>query len=158
VVEIELNVDFRDILVALADAQADFLLIGGWALAVHGHVRGTDDLDILVRPTPANAARVFDALEEFGAPLHTHGVTQQLFAAPGAGYRMGIKPHLIEILTTVDGVSFDDAWREHVEVVVDGRVVPTIGHDALLQNKIAAGRPKDMADVAWLTRDTDDEP
>ncbi len=148
--EIELNPDFRDVLVALADARADFLLIGGWALAAHGHVRGTDDLDIFVRATAENAARVMIALEEFGAPLNTHGVTAQLFATPGQGYRMGIKPNLIELLTTIDGVGFDDAWLGHVEVHIDGRVIPTIGRDALLQNKRAAGRPKDLADVAWL--------
>ena len=150
--QIELNRDFRDVLVALVDARADFLLIGGWALAVHGHVRGTDDLDIFVRATPENGGRVFAALREFGAPLAAHGVTEQVFSRPGQGYRMGIKPNLIELLTTIDGVSFEEAWEDHIELDIDGRAVPTMGRGALLKNKTASGRPKDLADVEWLTK------
>lgn len=145
-----LNPDFRDLLVALADAGAEFVLIGGWALAVHGHARGTDDLDVLVRATPDNAARVLAALQVFGAPIDAHRVTESVFATPGYGYRMGIKPNLIELLTTISGVSFDEAIADHRRVDVDGREVPVMGRAALLLNKRAAGRPKDLADVAWL--------
>lgn len=148
--KIDLSADFRDLLVALADAHADFLLIGGWALAAHGHVRGTDDLDVFVRATPENAARVLAALRDFGAPVIVHGVTEDLFSQPGSGYRMGVKPQLIELLTTIDGVSFEEAWVDHLPLEIDGRVVPTIGRAALLKNKEAAGRPKDLADAAWL--------
>lgn len=151
-----LHEDFRDLLVALADAGADFLLIGGWAMALHGHGRGTDDLDVFIRPSPENAERVFRALCEFGAPVHAHKVTPTLFASEGYGYRMGIKPHLIEILTTIQGVSFDDAWAGHRVFVLEGRQIPYIGRAALLRNKRAAGRPKDLADVAWL--EEHDEP
>ena len=133
--ELDLNVDFRDLLLALADAEADFLLVGGWALAVHGHVRGTDDLDILVRATPTNA--------------------EELFASEGYGYRMGIKPNLIEVLTTIDGLSFDEAWSDHQVVTIDGRTIPVIGRKALLRNKKASGRPKDLADAAWLEEHED---
>lgn len=147
---LELNADFRDILIALADAGAEFVLIGGWAVAAHGHVRGTDDLDILVRSTPANAGRVFEALALFGAPVQAHSVTAGLFAEAGYGYRMGVKPHLIELLTVVDGISFDDAMVDHIVIEIEGRSVPVIGRDALLRNKRAAGRAKDLADVEAL--------
>ncbi|UJR86671.1 nucleotidyl transferase AbiEii/AbiGii toxin family protein [Sandaracinus amylolyticus] len=149
--------DFRDLLVALVDARAEFVLVGGYALAAYGHVRGTDDLDVFVRPTAENARRVFDALVAFGARVAAHGVTAGLFAKPGYGYRVGIKPHLVELLTEIDGVSFDDASRDPRVVHVEGRQVPIIGRGALLANKRAAARPKDLADVEWLERHGDHE-
>lgn len=145
-----LPTDFRDLLVELADAGADFVVVGGYAMAAHGHVRGTDDLDVLVRSDAANAARVFAALAAFGAPVAAHGVTPDLFTRPGYGYRFGVKPHLVELLTEVDGVTFDEAMQGHRRVEIEGRSVPIIGRRALLANKRAAGRPKDLADAAWL--------
>lgn len=91
---LDLHPDFRDFLVAMADAKVAYVLIGGWALAVHGYVRGTDDLDVLVRASKENAIRLITALTHFGAPLAAHGVTPELFAEEGYGYRMGVKPHL----------------------------------------------------------------
>lgn len=142
--------DFRDILVELSRSKADFLLIGGWALAFHGHVRGTEDMDVLVRPNAENAKRVFAALAAFGAPVASHKVTPGLFEQERYGYRFGVKPHLVEVLTTIDGVNFDEAFKGHQTVSVDGYDVPVIGYEALLQNKRASGRPKDLADVSWL--------
>jgi hypothetical protein len=144
--------DFRDLLVALVDAGADFVLIGGWAVAVHGRPRATEDLDVLVRPAAENAARVYRALVAFGAPVAAHGVSSDLFAGEGYGYRFGVKPNLVEILTTVSGVDFDTAAADPIRVDVDGRAVPVIGRAALLQNKRAAARDKDLDDVRWLER------
>lgn len=148
--DLELPRDYVDLLRELADGGVDHLLVGGWAVAVHGYVRATDDLDVLVRATPENAARVYQALQRFGAPLEQHGVTEGLFATEHYGYRMGRKPVLIELLTTIDGVTFDEASQNAVTVGVAGVRVPVIGRDALLTNKRAAGRPKDLADVAGL--------
>lgn len=144
--------DFRDFLVSLADERADFVLVGGWAIAVHGRPRATEDLDILVRPTPENAERVYRALVVFGAPVAAHGVQRELFAGEGYGYRFGVKPNLVEILTTISGVDFDAAAADSLTVDVDGRAVPVIGRAALLQNKRAAAREKDLDDVRWLER------
>jgi hypothetical protein len=149
-VELDLPQDYSDLLLELLDAGAEFVVVGGWAVAVHGHGRATDDLDILVRPTPENARRVYDALLQFGAPLAAHGVTSDLFAKDRYGYRIGVKPVLIEILTTVSGIDFDEANREPIIVEVEGRGVPFIGRRALLANKRAAGRMKDLADVEAL--------
>jgi hypothetical protein len=107
-------------------------------------------LDILVRATPDNGARVFAALAAFGAPLQAHGVTADIFTKTGYGYRMGVKPNLIEVLTSISGVSFAEAWQERREIDIDGRGIPVIGRSALLRNKQAANRPKDQADVAQL--------
>ena len=147
---LELPDDFRDVLVELADAGADFVLIGGWAMAVHGRPRATEDLDLLVRATPANSARVFAALAAFGAPVGPHGVDVATFESEGPAYRIGMKPLRIEVLTKISGVSFDEAATNRLQANVDGRLVSVIGRDALLRNKRAAGRHKDLDDVAWL--------
>lgn len=145
-----LNHDFRDLLICLADAGAEFLLIGGWAMALHGHGRGTDDMDVLVRPTRENAARVYRALRDFGAPVAAHGVTEGLFAQQEYGYRVGLRPNLIEILTSIDGVDFDQARADQQYFELEGRRIPFIGRQALIANNRAAGRAKDLADVEWL--------
>ncbi len=148
--DLELPDDFRDVLVALADAQADFLLIGDWAMAVHGRARATEDLDVLVRATPANSATVFAALAAFGAPVGAHGVDPDTFGREGPAYRIGIKPLRIEVLTKISGVSFDEASSAPVRTTIDGRAVSVIGRQALLRNKRAAGRHKDLDDAEWL--------
>jgi predicted nucleotidyltransferase len=149
--------DFRDLLVELADAGAEFVLIGGWAMAVHGRPRATEDLDILVRAEPVNATRVHAALSKFGAPLSAHGVGEHTFALEGQAYRVGRKPNLAELLTKVSGVTYDEAAKDPIAVSLDGRIVRVIGREALLKNKRAAGRPKDLDDVTWLERVGRDE-
>ncbi len=149
--DLSLPDDYEDLLVALDAAGAEFVLVGGWAVALHGHGRATDDMDILVRPSPDNALRVFAALQAFGAPIDAHGVNADLFARPRYGYRIGRKPVQIELLTTIDGVSFDQGREGALEVVIAGVPVPVIGREALLANKRAAGRLKDLADVQALT-------
>jgi hypothetical protein len=114
------------------------------------------DLDVLVRPTPDNAARVYEALQKFGAPVQAHGVTAELFSKERYGYRIGIKPTQIEILTSISGVTFDHASRDRVLVTIEERPVPFIGRAALLDNKRAAGRHKDLADVEALESAEDD--
>lgn len=150
-----LSDDFRDLLVALADAEAEFVVVGGWAMAVHGRPRATEDLDVLVRADDVNAGRVFDALTRFGAPLAAHGVTREHFAVAGRAYRFGVKPTLVELLTKISGVSFEQAAHAARTVEVDGRTVRVIGRSALLTNKRAAARPKDLDDVEWLERNSE---
>lgn len=148
--QLDLPDDFRDVLVALSDAGVEFVLIGGWAMAVHGRARATEDLDVLVRATPENSARVFAALAAFGAPVGPHGVDRNTFGTEGPAYRIGMKPLRIEVLTRISGVSFDDAASAPLRTTVDGRAVSVIGRDALLRNKRASGRHKDLDDVEWL--------
>ncbi len=147
-----LNEDFRDALVLLADGGVEFVIVGAYALAFHGAPRASGDIDVFVRPSPANAQRVFDAMTRFGAPLQSSGVTAADFARPGTVYQIGLPPRRIDLLTEISGLTFDEAWASRVTVEVDGRTVSFIGRDALLKNKEAAGRPKDVADVARLRR------
>lgn len=144
--------DFRDFLIALADAEAEFVLVGGYAMAAHGYLRATDDLDVFVHPTSSNADRVFAALAAFGAPVEAHRVEPRFFAEEGYGYRMGVNPVCIEILTSLSGVDFQQALQDHETVKIGGRLIPVIGRSALLRNKRAAGRPKDLADLDWLEK------
>lgn len=147
---LELPDDFRDLLAALADAGAEFVLIGGWAMAVHGRPRATEDLDVLVRASSANSRRVFEALAAYGAPVGAHGVSRATFETEGPAYRLGVKPLCIEVLTKVSGIEFDDATNDALHTEVDGRDIVVIGRQALLRNKRAAGRHKDLDDVEWL--------
>jgi hypothetical protein len=144
--------DFSDLLVELCEARAEFLVVGGWAVILHGHVRATDDMDIFVRPSAANSERVFAALEAFGAPLRAHAVSPGQFANEGDAYRFGIAPLKIEVLTKISGVSFDEARQGSKTFELDGYPIPYIGRSALIANKKSAARHKDLADVEELER------
>lgn len=147
-----LNDDFRDVVVQLADAGVEFVIVGAIALAYHGAPRASGDIDIFVRPSDENASRVYEALLRFGAPLPAHGVTATDFARPGSVYQIGLPPRRIDVLTQISGVGFDEVWASRANVEVAGRGIHIIGRDALLKNKGAAARPKDIADVARLTK------
>ncbi len=149
--------DFRDMLVALADAGADFVVVGGHALAFHGHPRATKDLDILVRPSEENAPRVLAALAAFGAPIRQLGIGLDDFLRPSVVVQLGLPPIRIDLLTAIDGLDFDGALREHGTLALDGRRIPVIGLAAFLTNKRAAGRPQDLADVAALEGERSEE-
>jgi len=144
--------DFADLLIELCEADVEFLLVGGWAVILYGHVRATDDMDIFVRASKSNSERVVAALEAFGAPLRAHGVTAEHFAREGEAYRFGIAPLKVEVLTKISGVSFDDALQGSQTFELDGHQIPYIGKSALIRNKKAAGRHKDLADVEELGR------
>lgn len=147
-----INEDFRDVLKAFAEGEVEFLVVGAFALGFHGAPRASGDIDLLVRPDETNARRVFDALTKFGAPLAAHGVAATDFAVKGSVYQVGLPPRRIDVLTEISGVSFDEAWQSRVPAEVDGRVVNVIGREAFLKNKLAAGRPKDLADADRLSK------
>lgn len=144
------NRDFLDILRALVDSEAEFIVVGAHALAVHGVPRATGDLDIVVRPTRENAARVIAALRAFGAPLEAHGVTQADFEIEGRVYQIGQPPRRIDLLTAITGVTFNDAWSSRIGVEVAGMEIPFLGLEALRRNKSATGRDRDLLDLRLL--------
>ena len=146
----ELNEDFVDVIRALLDEDVEFLVVGAHALAVHGVVRSTGDLDILVRPAPSNAARVAKALLAFGAPLAAHGVETNDFAEAGTVYQLGLPPNRIDILTQLSGVDYEEASANSLAASVSGLEFRVPSRAALLQNKRATGRAKDLEDVRRL--------
>lgn len=143
-----MNPDFRDILSEFSAAEVRFLLVGAYALASFGLPRSTGDIDLWVRADEANARRVLIALARFGAPLA--GIAEADFARPGIVFQIGLAPNRVDVLTSIDGVDFDEAWSSRWEAAVEGVKVPVIGRDHLLRNKRATGRPKDLIDAAWL--------
>lgn len=147
-----MNEDFADLLDALLEAGARFVVVGAYALAVHGVPRATGDLDILVDATPENAARVWAALRRFGAPVESLGIRAEDFSTPGIVVQIGVPPRRIDLLTRCSGVHFDDAWASRAQHRVGALEVPFIGRDALIKNKRATGRTKDLADVEALER------
>lgn len=152
-----LNDDFLDILRALVESGAEFVVVGAYAMALHGVPRATGDLDILVRPTPENAQRVLQALGVFGAPTESHGVTRDDFEAPGNVYQVGLPPRRIDLLTGMSGVEFDEAWASRVEVEIESMKIPFLGLEALRRNKLATGRDKDLLDLRLLNGSHDGE-
>jgi len=143
-----LNPDYRDILSAFTVENVEYLLVGAYALAAHGFVRATGDIDLWTRPSEENAERVIRALARFGAPLSEVSVAD--FTEPGIVFQLGVAPRRIDILTMIDGVSFEEAWQERKQIEVDGLPVPVISRSHLAKNKESVGRPQDLVDLDWL--------
>ena len=145
------NEDYRDILNALVEQQARFLVVGAHAMAAHGYPRATVDIDLWVEPTKENAERVWQALAAFGAPLDALDVSRQDLVRPDVVVQFGLPPNRIDILTGVTGLAFEKAWANRIEGVVDGVHVPVISLSDLIENKRSTGRTKDRADIEGLT-------
>lgn len=145
-----MNPDFLDLLREFAEADVRFLVVGAYAVGVHGHPRATKDLDVWVEASEKNAPRVIAALRRFGAPLM--GLTEAEISVPGVGLQIGVEPGRIDILTQISGVAFDTAWPGRVHADFGGADCAVIGIEHLLQNKKASARPQDLADVAALER------
>jgi hypothetical protein len=143
-----MNPDFVDLLRAFIAADVRFLVVGAYALAVHGRPRATGDLDVWVEATPENAPRVMQALTEFGAPLRD--LSEPDFARPGVTYQIGLPPGRIDILTELTGLTFAEAWPDRVHRPFGDVEVDFIGRDAFIRNKRATGRTKDLADTEGL--------
>lgn len=146
----ELPDDFRDLLVAFLNAEVEFVVLGGHAVAFHGHPRATKDLDVLVRADAANAKRVYQGLVAFGAPISAFEVSEADFVTYDGVLQMGTPPLRIDILNRADGITFDEAIAEGQSFELDGRQIPVIGRTALLKNKRAAARAQDLADLKAL--------
>lgn len=143
-----MNRDFVEMLSALSEAGVDFLVVGAHALAAHGIPRATGDLDIWVRPSPENAERVLSALKTFGSPLFE--LTRDDLTSPETVFQIGLPPARIDVLTTLSGVVFEDAWQRRIHVKIGDLTVPVIGREDFIANKRAVGRTRDLADIEML--------
>ncbi len=140
--------DALDLLRAFCAREVRFLVVGAHALGYWAQPRATGDFDLFVEPTPDNAARVFAALGDFGAPLFD--LTEEDLRTPGVVFQMGVPPYRIDLATELTGISFEEAWREHAIVSHSGLDLPFIGRAAMIRNKRATGRPKDLLDLQLM--------
>jgi hypothetical protein len=144
-----LNSDFRDMLFAFCEEKVEFMLVGAYAVAAHGVPRATGDIDLWIKCSPQNADRVWSALNRFGAPLSN--ISKLDFEKPDTVVQIGVTPRRIDILTGITGVEYADAQPQQILVDIEELKVPVIGLADLVRNKLAVGRPQDIADAARLT-------
>jgi hypothetical protein len=142
------NRDFAEMLSALSEAGAEFLVVGAHALAAHGIVRATGDLDIWVKPTQENAERVMRALMAFGAPLMD--LTIDDLMKTDTVFQIGVEPSRVDILSGISGVDFDEARSRRIVLDIEGVTVPVLSRADFVTNKRASGRPKDLLDLELL--------
>jgi hypothetical protein len=142
--------DFKDLLSAFNAHRVEHLVVGAHALAAHGYVRATGDLDVWTRPERANARRVLDALESFGAPLQD--LSEADLTRAGTVFQIGVAPIRIEVLTSIDGVDFEQAWGARMMAMFADLPVPVLSAGHLIANKRTVGRPQDLADIDWLEK------
>jgi hypothetical protein len=143
-----LSRDFKEFVELLNSNSVEYLIVGGYALAVHGQPRYTGDLDIWIGTDPLNIDRLLKALAQFG--FGSLGLTAADFQQPGAMIQLGYPPVRIDLLTAIDGVSFADCYPRRQVVSIAGLPLPVLGLDDFKVNKRASGRPRDIADLASL--------
>jgi hypothetical protein len=149
-----LSKDFKEFVELLNANAVEYLIVGGYALAVHGQPRYTGDLDLWLGPGRANVDRVLDCLGRFG--FGSLGLAAADFEQPDAVIQLGYPPVRIDLLTTIDGVTFADCYPRRQMVTVAGLPLPILSLDDFKANKRASGRPKDLADLHSLDESEDE--
>ncbi len=144
-----LSPDFLDFIVCLNERRVDFVLIGGYALGVHGIVRATGDIDFLYRRTKSNVSRLCAAMKDFGAPLGV--IDEDALMTPEIVTQFGHPPHRIDLLSAIDGVGVGQVWAGAISITVQGQKMRVIGLAELRANKAATGRRKDAEDLRRLS-------
>ena len=143
-----LSSDLREFLALLNSRGVEYVIVGAHSLAYHGRPRYTGDFDILIRPTPKNADKLVDLVNEFG--FADSGFKQSDFVEPGQMIQLGQPPNRIDLLRSIIGVSVDDAFRTRISALFDGIAVFILSKEALIRNKRAVGRAQDLADLKSL--------
>jgi len=142
------NRDFRDLLAEFNAHGVEYLIVGAHALAAHGLVRATKDLDIWVRPDSSNAPRVLNALRAFGAPLQD--LAAEDFVKAGLVFQIGVAPVRVDVVTSITGVEFEEAWASRFRTRFADQPAAVLSRHCLILNKRASGRKQDLADLEWL--------
>ena len=150
--ERDVEPDFEAFCACLNRHEVDYVIIGSEAVAVHGAPRYSQDFDTLIRGTSENAERLLVALEEFGFGAPAKAIDVEAWLGKAQTLELGRPPNQIHVLTSITGVTFDEALADHVAATYGATPVRYIGLEALLRNKRAAARPKDLADVAALQK------
>jgi hypothetical protein len=150
-----LNPDFKNMLSYLRDEKVDFIVVDAYALAAHGFPRATGEIDIWVRSDAENAQKVMRALAKFGASLSD--ISANDLAVPDSVLQLGVELSRIDLLTSIDGVEFDEAWAEKINITIDELEIHVLSKGHLIRNKLAAGRDKDQGDIVWLEKHQDEK-
>lgn len=145
-----LNEDYKEMLQLLLGEQVDFIIVGAYALGAHGYPRATGDIDIWVKPNNLNSKKLYKALARFGAPLDQ--IQADEFSNEGIIFQIGVIPRRIDIITKIDGVTYEEADEDKIIVEIEGLKLPVISLEKLIKNKIAAGRDKDKLDIKTLIK------
>ncbi len=143
-----LNQDYKEMLSTLLEEKVNFLLVGAYAMAAHGYPRATGDIDIFIQSNETNAEKVYNALIKFGAPLNNVSIKD--FSTPGTIFQIGVAPRRIDIINSIDGVSFEDAYSNRIIVEIESLPVPVLSKENIIKNKEATGRLKDKLDANSL--------
>ena len=145
-----LNQDFKEMLSCLKDEEVEFIIVGAYALAAHGFPRATGDIDVWVSNSLENARKIMRALSKFGAP--GFNLSEEDFTSPNLIIQIGVEPCRIDLLTSIDGVRFDEAWKNKVSIQIADLEINVLSKADLLKNKLTAGRDKDQGDIIWLKK------
>lgn len=137
--------DFREFAELLIKHKVDYLVVGGYAVGIHGHPRYTGDLDIWLNVSDENAQRILAAVNEFGFSSYNLSITD--FTKEGNVVQLGFPPLRIDLLNNIDGVTFSECFKNKKEVTIEGLTINFISYADLLKNKRASNRPQDIADL-----------
>jgi len=148
-----LNKDYKEMLQLLLNNKVKFLVVGAYAMGIHGYPRATGDLDIWVEASSENSEKIHQSLSEFGAPLSE--VTKSTFCEEGIVFQIGVAPRRIDIITKIDGVDFNKAYSDKQEIEVEGLKIPFLSKEDLIKNKDSTGRDKDKLDAKYLRENHD---
>ena len=146
------NPHFSELLQKLYAENVEFLIVGGYAVMKYAEPRFTKDLDIWIRNSPENATKVYAVLAEFGAPLKSDGLSAKDFTSDDLTYQIGVAPIRIDILTRIDGVSFNEAWERRERDLLAGIPANFISLEDLIRNKAASGRASDVEHLKQLRK------
>lgn len=148
-----LNEDYRDMLRVLLGNDVRFMVVGAYAMAVHGYPRATGDIDIWVETNIENSRKIYACIKQFGAPLSD--ISEQTFTEKGIVFQIGTAPRRIDIITRIDGVDFSEAYTAKKVIEVEGLRIPFLSKEDLIKNKLATGREKDRLDAQYLQQRAD---
>jgi predicted nucleotidyltransferase len=153
---VKLDKDLREFIESLNSRRVDYVIVGGHAVAFHGHPRFTGDIDLFVRASSENAGRLVEAITDFG--FSDLRLSPDTLTRPNNVVQLGYPPNRIDLLTSISGVDFEEAWNSKAAGELDGVPVFFLGWDALLKNKRASGRDRDLVDVSRLSKVTRSKP
>jgi hypothetical protein len=150
---IVLNEDYKEVLQILLDNEVRFLIVGAYAMGAHGYPRATGDIDVWVMASAENSDKIYKSLEIFGAPLAQ--IDNTTFAQEGVVFQIGVAPRRIDIITRIEGVDFQKAYKNRQEIVIENMKIPFLSKEDLIKNKKSTGREKDRLDADFLQGNRD---